>query len=597
MSQPQRTLATTAISGKLATELRYRHSLQLEAVIETARQMSGSLNLNTVYETALRRLHEILPFDEGLVLVPGETAGELIAAYRYFGVMGEADERGWKTAAPLLLKLFQEPRSLHVPEVERLGDAADRLLTASGFATLLASPAGGAGSPALLLLLARRTARAFSGEEVDIAERIAVQLGVAADNAQTHAQLQRAYQELRELQAASGKRERVHTLGMMASGIARDINSALLPILGFSEMLLEEEGPADPERWRRYVTLIQRGARAATASIQQLNAFYTRPTEEGVSPAIDFNALIRNAIEMTRPRWEGMARGEGQEIRLRMNLGRIPSPGGDANGLLDALLALIMHAVTTLSQVGGVLSFRTWAAGGQIHLELGRTGFGATHAEAAEAAGDPDAIRQGLATAYAAVARCGGSLDWEKSEGQGLLFLVSLPVPQNADAEAGAADEPASTVTVTAIPPAVAAAAPAPQAPRRMRILVVDDEPMVREMVSTALRSFGHIVLALTDGEEALSLYRPGFYDLVITDRSMPKLNGDRLAALLKAQDPEQTIFLLTGFGDMMSAAGERPAGVDFVLGKPVTLRTLREALARVPVRALSQAAGAGRDS
>ena len=229
MSHPQhhsqRTLAATAISGKLAAELRYRHSLQLEAVIETARQMSGSLNLNTVYETALRRLHEILPFDEGLVLVPGETAGELIAAFRYFGVMGEADERGWKSSAPLLLKLFPEPRSLHVPEVEQLAAPADRLLMASGFATLLAIPAGGAGSPALLLLLARREVRAFSGEEIDIAERIAVQLGVAADNAQTHAQLQRAYQELRDLQAASGKRERVHTLGLMASGITTRLGS------------------------------------------------------------------------------------------------------------------------------------------------------------------------------------------------------------------------------------------------------------------------------------------------------------------------------------------------------------------------------------
>ena len=127
-----------------------------------------------------------------------------------------------------------------------------------------------------------------------------------------------------------------------------------------------------------------------------------------------------------------------------------------------------------------------------------------------------------------------------------------------------------------------------------MRIMMVDDEPMVREMISSALRSFGHIVLALADGEEALSLYKPDFYDLVITDRSMPRLNGDRLAALIKAQDPEQSIALLTGFGDMMNAASERPGSVDFIWGKPMTLRALREALARVPDRALPDISGAG---
>ncbi len=594
MTQPQRTLATTAISGRLATELRYRHSLQLEAVIETARQMSRSLNLRTVYETALRRLHEIVPFDEGLVLVPGESSDELLAAFRYFGVMGEADERGWKTSAPALLNLFEEPRSLHVPEVDSLNDPADLLLAASGFASLLALPAGGVGSPALLLVLARRKTRAFSGEEIDIAERIAVQLGVAADNAQTHAQLQRAFQELRDLQAASGKRERIHTLGLMAGGIARDINSALMPVLGFSEMLLEETGPADPKHWRRYVSLIRRGAREATASVQRLTAFHSR-SGEGMEPAaIDLNALIRNAVEMTRPRWESMARGDGQEIRLRMNLGVLPLLRGDVNVLLDALLALILHSVSTLSHPGGELSFRTLAAGGQIHLELGRTGFGATHAQTADEASDRDALRQALTATYDAVARFGGSLDWEKSEEQGLLFLLSLPLPQNSAAPDDAEKKATGSVPAAGSAPTDSATSDPPQAEQRcMRVLVVDDEPMVREMVSTALRSFGHIVLSVADGEEALALFKPGFYDLVITDRSMPKLNGDRLAVLLKAQDPGQTVFLLTGFGDMMNAAGERPVGVDSILGKPLSLRTLREALGRVPLRALRVSAAA----
>jgi CheY-like chemotaxis protein len=73
-----------------------------------------------------------------------------------------------------------------------------------------------------------------------------------------------------------------------------------------------------------------------------------------------------------------------------------------------------------------------------------------------------------------------------------------------------------------------------------------------------------------------------GPFDLVMTDRAMPELNGDQLAVEIKKLNPRQPIILLTGFGDLMTGAGEQPPGVDLVVSKPFTLATLRSAMSKV---------------
>ena len=111
---------------------------------------------------------------------------------------------------------------------------------------------------------------------------------------------------------------------------------------------------------------------------------------------------------------------------------------------------------------------------------------------------------------------------------------------------------------------------------------MVDDEPVVRDIESEFLTGDGHAVEAVATGDEALAKARAGSIDLVVTDRAMPGLNGDQLAVALKQIAPRLPVILLTGFGVMMEAAGEKPPGVDFILSKPVSLTELRQAIARV---------------
>jgi CheY-like chemotaxis protein len=125
-----------------------------------------------------------------------------------------------------------------------------------------------------------------------------------------------------------------------------------------------------------------------------------------------------------------------------------------------------------------------------------------------------------------------------------------------------------------------AVAAPRPQARRSLRVLVVDDEPMMRQVVTKFLELDEHVVEVAASGRDAMTkLQVSAAFDLIITDRAMPEMGGDELAAMVKVLAPNTPVMMLTGFADLMEAADQRPAGVDLVVGKPTTLARLRAAI------------------
>jgi CheY-like chemotaxis protein len=115
-----------------------------------------------------------------------------------------------------------------------------------------------------------------------------------------------------------------------------------------------------------------------------------------------------------------------------------------------------------------------------------------------------------------------------------------------------------------------------------LRILAADDEPLARRLLTEYLGRDGHSVVIAVDGREAFEDFKKGEFDLIITDRGMPEMSGDQLAAEIHRIAPDIPVIMLTGFGEMMVDTGEKPVGVDFILHKPVTLAALRQALATV---------------
>jgi CheY-like chemotaxis protein len=112
-------------------------------------------------------------------------------------------------------------------------------------------------------------------------------------------------------------------------------------------------------------------------------------------------------------------------------------------------------------------------------------------------------------------------------------------------------------------------------------ILVVDDEPLVRQTVQMLLQGDGYVVDGAKSGAEALALFEPGKFDMVFTDYLMPEMKGDQLAAAIKSRSPKQPVVMLTAFPEKLQSSDCPLGGVDSFICKPFELETLRTAIAR----------------
>jgi CheY-like chemotaxis protein len=166
----------------------------------------------------------------------------------------------------------------------------------------------------------------------------------------------------------------------------------------------------------------------------------------------------------------------------------------------------------------------------------------------------------GLSMVYGIIERHRGRLDLESAPGQGTTFTISLPI--------------ADLVKIS--PPAQQTANGRKS---NLNILVVDDDERVCEVVAQYLRGDGHTVAMTTSGREAITETQRKRFDIIFLDRAMPQMSGDQTAELIKRLHPGLPIIMLTGFGALIEATDSRPRAVDAVLGKPVTLGTLRETI------------------
>ena len=278
--------------------------------------------------------------------------------------------------------------------------------------------------------------------------------------------------------------------------------------------------------------------------------------------------MVAQAISLTQFKWKDQAQAAGIEIQIDAELARVPMIPGNEADLRQALTNLIFNAVDALPK-GGAITLRTRAEGGQVAVEVSDTGTGMTR-QVRERCLEPFFTTKGehgtglgLGMVYGIVQRHEGEIEIDSEPGRGTTIRLRLPIGDEMAALDGASSS-------------------AGAATRALRILIAEDEPSLRRLLVEYLDLDGHTVESAANGQEAAEKFHAGSFDLVVTDRAMPRMSGDQLAVSIKRQAPGTPIIMLTGFGEMMTAADERPAGVDLVISKPITLGRLREALTQV---------------
>ncbi|HWV98191.1 MAG TPA: ATP-binding protein [Candidatus Acidoferrum sp.] len=435
-----------------------------------------------------------------------------------------------------------------------------------------------------VMLSARAKPSSFSSAESEFLRMLGEHVALAAHQAKLYAELESAYNELRRTQQAVMQQERLNALGQMASGVAHDIINALSPVVGFSDLLLKGEHGLSADG-RRYLRLISTAGNDIAHIVARLREFYRKRDERVTTELLNLNELAQQVVDMTRPRWRDIPQSNGTTVEVRTEFdSALPEMAGIESELREALTNLVLNAVDALPN-GGTISIRTRATASGLNqppeappthvlLEVSDTGTGMTE-EIRKRCLEPFFSTKGkrgtglgLAMVYGVVERHYGSIEIDSEPGRGTTFRLVFPLR--------AASEAAATGTGNT------------SVPEPRRILYIDDEPLLRELLMEMLQADGHKVQVSDGGEAGLEVFRSARakgepFDLVITDLGMPNLDGRQVAGLVKQESPTTPVIILTGWGALMKENSGQLAAADGVLSKPPRFRELREMLCRLP--------------
>jgi signal transduction histidine kinase/ActR/RegA family two-component response regulator len=570
------------------TERKTAH-LKLQAQVERlnllqqiTRAIGERQDLPSIFQVVIRTLEDQLPVDFGCICLHDAADKELVV--HCVGLRSE------KLATELALA---EKSHVHIgdnglsrcvkgeliyePDVSEVPAPFPQRLANGGLRALVAAPLLVEGKTVGALLVARRAAASFSSGECEFLRQLSEHVALAAQQSQLYGALQVAYEDLRQTQQAVMQQERLRALGQMASGIAHDINNAISPISLYTDSLLERERGLS-EQGRGHLQIIQRAISDVAATVTRMREFYRQRESQLSLAPVHLNEIVQQVAELTRARWNDIPQQRGVMIELVKELApELPIIMGAENEIREALTNLIFNAVDALPE-GGTLFLRTRALDTRyVQIEVGDTGVGMDE-NARRRCLEPFFTTKGergtglgLAMVYGMVQRHSGEIEIESALGRGTTMRLTF----------------AAAAKVAAPPQSAAARV----APLHLRILLVDDDPVLLRSVREILEGDGHTVTAANGGREGIEAFRAvrkseEAFEVVITDLGMPYVDGRQVASAVKAASPQTPVVMLTGWGQRLATEGDVPAHVDLVLAKPPKLRDLREALVRCCVRA-----------
>ena len=365
-------------------------------------------------------------------------------------------------------------------------------------------------------------------------------------------------EERRKLEAEVQHSQRLDSLGSLAGGIAHDMNNVLAAVLGMAT-LLQLKHEADPSLQKSLQT-IEHAATRGRDLVKGLTDFARKGLHE---PAVmDLNALVRRELDL-------LIRTSRQRFIFEVQLDKdLPPIMGEATTLGSAFMNLCVNAFDAMPR-GGTLWIRTFRQEGRVMLQIQDTGEGIPQEILSrvtepffttKAAGRGTGL--GLAMVYGTAKAHGGTLDILSEVGKGTCITLGFP--------SVAPDSAAKALALST--------EPSPK--HSLRILLVDDDDLIRSTLPPMLEQLGHLVDVASSGLEALRRLGGGLEaDLVILDHHMPGLSGAETLPRILQLRPEARIILATGFldTDLKILLADFPAVL--TLPKPFSVTELERVL------------------
>ena len=381
------------------------------------------------------------------------------------------------------------------------------------------------------------------------------------------AQSERQLQQVMKLQA----------IGTLAGGIAHDFNNILFPIVGYTELTMDDV-PEDSQA-RQNLEEILKATNRAKGLVQQILTFSRQGGQE--RKPLKVQVLIKEALKLLRATIPST-------IEIECNINEACRHiMGDPTQIHQVVVNLCTNAYHAMQETGGTLEVGLEEVDISYEKSVERVGMKVgphlelTVKDAGHGMG-PDVMERifepyyttkeqgkgtglGLSVIHGIIKNHGGDISVSSQPGKGATFTVYLPVIDDIDVE---------------IEPIEAASANR----GNEHILLVDDEEQIIDIEKQILERLGYRVTAKTDSQEALEEFstRSEKFDLVITDMTMPKMSGDQLALKLMDIKPDIPVILCTGFNETINEEKALAMGIDRFVMKPIvkddlanTIRTL----------------------
>jgi CheY-like chemotaxis protein/anti-sigma regulatory factor (Ser/Thr protein kinase) len=344
----------------------------------------------------------------------------------------------------------------------------------------------------------------------------------------------------------------------MASGVAHDFNNTLTIILGNIQLLLCSV--QDPEL-KEPLKVVEKVVKESAQTVRRLMEF----TKKGIDHELfqlDLNAVVKDAVEITRPRWREGIQGKEVPIEIVLNFEEIPPVTASASELKEAIVNMIFNAIEAMTG-GGKIEIRTFRRKNKAYIQISDTGVGMSK-EVQKRVFEPFFTTKpfthtglGLSMSYGMIRRFGGEIEIDSQEGSGTTFTVSLPLGKEE------ATEPSLI-----------------KKGRQGRILVIDDEDDVRSMLSQILSQANHHVIMAENGEKGVRLFEEGKFDMVLTDLGMPNMSGWEVCKTIKKMSPNTPVGMITGWGAEVNQPPNVEIGVDFIISKPFEFKQILNVVA-----------------
>jgi signal transduction histidine kinase/ActR/RegA family two-component response regulator len=585
---------TDAFNHMLTQTGQYEHRLstqvsRLALLQEITHSIGSRHDLLSIFQVVLGSLEEHLPIHFGCVCLHEPAKGSITVESVGSRSLESATALGLTARASIPVGQNGLYRALqgaliHEPDVEKVLSPFTQRFAAAGFHSLVLAPLSVESSVFGVLIAARRPAHSFSSADCEFLKQLSEHVALASHQAQLYLALQRAYEDLRQSQQSVLQNERLRALGQMASGIAHDINNAISPVSLYTELLLQQESQISAQGRGRLATM-QRAIEDVAGTIERMREFY-RPRESASTfRRIDVHTAINQVLDLTEPRWRALPQERGIVIDLARDFALTPIEIlGDEVELRDALTNLVFNAADAMPE-GGALTISTRVRADAAHtksvvIEVSDTGIGMDD-ETRRRCIEPFFTTKGergtglgLASVYGMLKRHDAELEVDSAPGQGTTMRMIFP---------GAAEYRAGT----------SPALPAQTIRRRLKILVVDDDPVLSRSLDDALAVDSHHVELAPGGQAGIEIFTAAHqsrrcFDLVITDLGMPRVDGRKVAGAIKALSPDTPIILLTGWGQRLLDEGDIPPNIDQILSKPPRLSQLRAAIAQLVPQGLA---------